>query len=101
MEKGWVPLKLHQNPMEPSPTGSGECKPSEVDLSGLTLDQQQEAVKMLYKEADDNIRCIEELQMDIQLTDNQPIHKKYLSIPRPLYPEVKSYIEDLLNRNFI
>ena len=62
---------------------------------------------MLCKEADafakdnEDIGCIEGLQMNSHLTDNQPIQKNYLSIPQPLYPEVKSYIEDLLNRNFI
>ncbi len=29
------------------------------------------------------------------------IQKNYNSIPKPLYPEVKQYIEDLLNRKFI
>ena len=38
--------------------------------------------------------------MNINLVDNQPVQKNYLSKSRPLYPEVKSYIEDLLNGNF-
>ena len=41
------------------------------------------------------------LEMDIGLTSDQPVQKNYIPIPRPLYPEVKSYIEDLLNRGFI
>ena len=62
---------------------------------------------MLYEQADafamddEDVGCIEGLQMNIHLIDDQPIQKNYLSIPRPLYPEVKAYIEDLLNRNFI
>lgn len=39
--------------------------------------------------------------MEINRKHNQPVQKKYASIPRPLYPEVKQYIEDLLNQNFI
>ena len=39
--------------------------------------------------------------MEINLKDHQPVQKKYTSVPRPLYPEVKQYIEDLLNQNFI
>ena len=79
----------------------------DVDLSGLTSEQRRDAMKMLYEEADafamddEDVGCIEGLQMNIHLTDDQPIQKNYLSIPRPLYPEVKAYIEDLLNRNFI
>ena len=29
------------------------------------------------------------------------MQKNYVAVPRPLYPEVKSYIKDLLYRNFI
>ncbi|KAK3752256.1 hypothetical protein QZH41_006589 [Actinostola sp. cb2023] len=68
--------------------------------------QQSTAQQMLLEEADsfahdDEVGCIEELNMDIHLTDEHPVQKRYLSIPRPLYPEVKAYIEDLLNRRFI
>jgi hypothetical protein len=84
-----------------------EFKLPEVDLSCLTSEQQQQAKEMLRQEADafaqdeEDVGCIEQLNMNINLTDNQPVQKNYLSIPRPLYPEVKAYIEDLLNRNFI
>ncbi|CAB4030563.1 Hypothetical predicted protein [Paramuricea clavata] len=62
---------------------------------------------MLYEERDafsiedDDIGCIKDLKMEINLTDRQPVQKNYASIPRPLYPEVKHYLEDLLNKNFI
>ena len=36
--------------------------------------------------------------MEINLKDNIPVQKSYQSIPRPLYSEVKAYIEDLLNQ---
>ena len=39
--------------------------------------------------------------MEINLKDSQPVQKKYTSIPRPLYPEVKQCIEDLLNQTFV
>ena len=51
--------------------------------------------------SDDDVGCVPELEMDIGLTSDQPVQKNYISIPRPLYPEVKGYIEDLLNRGFI
>ena len=79
----------------------------EVDLSGLTIKQREQAEQLLREEADtfarngNDIGCIPELQMDINLTDSQPVQKNYLAVPRPLYPEVKAYIEDLLNRGFI
>ena len=30
-----------------------------------------------------------------------PVQKNYTAVPRPLFPEVKSYVEDLLNKNFV
>ena len=79
----------------------------EVDLSGLTVKQKEQARQLLVEEADafatndDDVGCIPELEMDIRLTSDQPVQKNYISIPRPLYPEVKGYVEDLLNRGFI
>ena len=79
----------------------------DVDLSGLTAEQKEQARQLLLEEADafaksdDDVGCISELEMDIKMTSAQPVQKNYLSIPRPLYPEVKGYIEDLLNRGFI
>ena len=35
------------------------------------------------------------------MTDNVPVQKSYVNVPKPLFKEVKSYIEDLLNRGFV
>ncbi len=35
------------------------------------------------------------------MKDQTPVQKTYNSIPRPLYPEVKQHIEDLLNRGWV
>ena len=39
--------------------------------------------------------------MPINLMDKTPVQKTYTSIPKPLYPEVKQYIEDLLNKGWV
>ena len=65
----------------------------EVNFSGLTAEQKEQAKQLLIEET--------ELEMDIRLTSDQPVQKNYISILRSLYPEVKGYIEDLLNRGFI
>ncbi len=78
-----------------------------VDLSGLNGEQLKQAKQLLYDEHesfaqdDDDVGCVPELQMDLTLTSDRPVQKNYTSIPRPLYPEVKGYVEDLLNRGFI
>ena len=79
----------------------------EIDMSGQTSEQQEVARKMLKEEAaslaknEDGIGCIEGLQMDINMSESTPVQRNYVSIPRALYQEVKSYIEDLLNKQFI
>ena len=50
---------------------------------------------------DYEVGCIKDMVMDINLKDDRPVQKNYLSKPRPLYDEVKQYIKDLLNRQFI
>ncbi|KAK3721270.1 hypothetical protein QZH41_002027 [Actinostola sp. cb2023] len=48
---------------------------------------------------------LRERRRDVQETSKEPTSTaalyNYISIPRPLYSEVKAYIEDLLNRGFI
>ena len=78
-----------------------------IDLSDLTSDQAAVAKKKLTEEADSfsrndqDVGCAPGLEVDIKLTDDKPVQKNYASIPRPLYREVKGYIEDLLNRKFV
>ena len=53
----------------------------EVDMNGLTMQQQKVVRKMLKEEAasftksDDDIGCIEGLEMDIDLSDSTPVQK--------------------------
>ena len=60
-----------------------------VDLSGLTSEQREVVSNMLKEEAasfaknEDDIGCIENLQMDIDLSDSTPVQRNYVSIPRP------------------
>jgi len=54
-----------------------------------------------FSASDDDIGYIEDLEMPITLSDNKPVQKTYNAIPRPLYSEVKAFVEDLLNRNWI
>ena len=62
---------------------------TKLDLSELLEEQNEVASRMLG------------LQLDINLTDKRPVQKNYVSVPHPLYGEIKHYIEDLLNREFI
>ena len=78
-----------------------------VDLSQLEENEQLIVREMLRQEAgafarsDDDVGCVEDLELEIQLKDKQPVQKNYISIPKPLYGEVKEYLEGLINRNWI
>ena len=98
-----------------TPTGvedEGPCKEPdnavpEIDMNGLTTEQKEVVQRMLKEEAasfatnKDDIGCMEGLRIDIESSDSTPVQWNYVSIPRPLYQEVKSYIEDLMNKQFI
>ena len=63
--------------------------------------------KMLYEErdssskSDEEIGCITSVEMKINLSDETSVQQNYNSVLRPLYPEIKAYIEDLLNHRWI
>ena len=74
---------------------------------GLSPEQRDVIMKMLKEErgafcdSEGDVGCAEELQMKINLSDDSPVEKNYVGVPKPLYPELKAYVEDLLNRGFI
>ena len=79
---------------------------SAIKLDHLTLEQQQKVKRLIRDECrsfatdDSDIGHIKD-EMKIELEDQTPVQKRYNTIPKPLYPEIKAYIEDLLNRDFI
>ena len=78
-----------------------------MDLNHLSPDERKLVEAMLrdeitsFSKDDQDIGCAKDLQLEIKLKDDQPVQKNYAAIPRPLYGEVKQYIEDILNRRFI
>ena len=70
---------------------------NDSDLSGLTTQQRVVVKQMLEKEpfstSDDDIGCVEELELKLNIKDLTPVQKTYNFIPRPLNPEVKEYID--------
>lgn len=62
---------------------------------------------MLFEESDvfitddGDIGCFPDLQLKINTVDNNPIQKSYNSIPKPLYAEVKEYVQNLLDRGWV
>ena len=78
-----------------------------LDLGNLTEDQKECVRAMLWQERgtftqnDDDIGDARDLQMVINTTDAVPVQKTYNAIPRPLFNEVKSHIQDLVNRGWV
>lgn len=78
-----------------------------IDISHLNDEQQVIVKKMLYEESnafardDNDIGCVPSLHMSITLKDDIPVQRSYAAVPKPLYKEVKEYIQDLLARKWI
>lgn len=105
------------NPITISATGidktTAPCDPltepwlPPVDLSHLSPDQQKSVEKVLGEECQafshdsGDIGCIPALKMEIRLKDNTPVQRGYTSIPKPLYREVKEYIQELLVKGWV
>ena len=100
-------LVQHENKNLQAATSEIPAHLKSIDLEGLDEEQKQLALDLLIEEQesfaknDDDIGVIPDLKLDINLADKTPVQKNYVTVPRPLYPEVKSYIEDLLNHQFI
>ena len=79
----------------------------DLKLNNLDEEKTNTVMEMLADEqsvfarSSDDVGDIPSLQLDINLTDDIPVQKSYVSVPRPLYNEVKMYVQDLLNREFI
>ncbi|KAJ7991310.1 hypothetical protein DPEC_G00296000 [Dallia pectoralis] len=88
-------------------TSSSESWLPPVDISHLTSEQQQAINEVLSEECgafarnSDDIGCIPSLQMEIRTKDDIPVQRAYASIPKPLYREVKEYIQELLVKGWI
>ena len=71
-------------------------------MEGLNPQQKQNALKLLidqqdaFARDDSDIRSVPDFQLKINVKDASLVQKNYVAVPRPLYPKVKSYIEDLL-----
>ena len=79
----------------------------EIDISHLKSSQQKKVKDMLKKEKNvfsrhsGDIGSIQGLKMEINLKDDEPVKRSYTSIPKPLYREVKEYVEDLLASGWV
>ncbi|KAI8482367.1 hypothetical protein Bbelb_399580, partial [Branchiostoma belcheri] len=72
------------------------------------FEEQRKIVKQMLREEsgafsrdESDIGSIEGLKLKLNLTDTEPVQKNYVSIPAPLYKEVREYIEDLINQGWI
>lgn len=89
-----------------TPTPKDKWHPP-VDVSHLAEDEQRLVKEMLFEQSDvfarddADIGCMPDLQLRINLTDETPVQKSYNSIPKPLYQEVKDYVQNLLVRGWI
>ena len=92
---------------EVSAESSVPFDPAVTYSPSLTEEQKAKVQAMLREECEsfmrnsDDINVIDELEMKLHMKDETPVQKQYRRIPKPLYPEVKSYLEDLLNRQWI
>ncbi|KAL0177456.1 hypothetical protein M9458_026350, partial [Cirrhinus mrigala] len=99
--KGAVPQEGKEN------SRAGNLWHPPVDINHLEEEQQKLVREMLYEQSNafaqggDDIGCIPSLQMSISLKDNIPVQRTYASILKPLYKEVKEYIQDLLARGWV
>ena len=50
----------------------------------------EQAESFAQNDDDDDVGCIEGLQLNLELSDTSPVQTTYTCIPRPMYAEVKA-----------
>lgn len=79
----------------------------QVMLDHLSSEQQTLVREMLREECtafaqdENDVGCLPSLRIHITLKDQTPVHKTYISVPKPLHQEVKQYLQDLINKGLI
>jgi hypothetical protein len=101
-------LKVAVSHQQETKAGKQQWDPAvDLDEAPLTEEQKRRVRQVLREECDafsrddDDVGTVEELQMNISLKDDSPVQRAYVSIPPPMYEEVKAYIDDLLRRKWI
>ena len=77
---------------------------AQIDVKHLKKSQQREVKAMLLRMSDafaKSSQDIKDLRMKINLKDDVPVKRAYTSIPKPLYQEVKDYVEDLVTSGWV
>ena len=68
--------------------------------ASLTQHKKKLQMKLLSEEchllakSEEEIGCVGELELEINLSDERPIQKSYTVVPKHLYGEVRHYVED-------
>ncbi|MES9879782.1 MAG: reverse transcriptase domain-containing protein [Sedimenticola sp.] len=81
--------------------------PVDLNNDNLTEEQVNQLRQLLREECSAfsrdaaDIGSVPDLELDIRLKDSEPVRKTYISIPPPLYTEVKDYIFDLVNKGWV
>ena len=54
-----------------------------------------------FSKSENYIGCIDNLQVSISSKDTEPVAKTYLSVPKPLYREMKDYLHGLIAQGWV
>lgn len=78
-----------------------------INLSHLNEPEKEVVQDMLREEcssfskSDNDIGCVEKLKLSISLKDMDPVARTYLSVPKPLYKEMKDYLHNLIAQGWV
>ena len=108
-----LPVPMENVPVEKANVGSVAAEAEsdvhderdwidKLELENLDEEQRTSFKSMLrphglFSEGKDDIGAIPKLKMKIQLKDDIPVKANYTSVPRPLFQEVKDYVQVLVN----
>ena len=102
-----VPVLSSDGELEAPDIPEHETWQPQADLSHLNPEERVQIERLLRDEChlfareDTDIGEIPELQMEINLSDEIPVNEAYRHLPRKLYDDVKTYLQDLIVNGWI
>ena len=56
---------------------------------------------VIHSQSEEEIDCVEELELEVNLSDERLVQNSYTAAPKPFCGEVFHYVKDVLNRDWI
>ena len=107
LPENWGPVEAYVNGVNVTEGDENVEEEIKIDLEHLDNEKREKVLGMLKEEEEvfakskNDIGHIKDFKLKIHLKDEIPVYEPYRKIPKMLYDEVKSHVEDLILNGWV